>query len=427
MLDGFSLDSGARAALNGLATGNYLTIHKNDLVEHYTSTSPHMSTVPVSTVPSTSVVVNGAFVDLDHRFLAPVHDPSSIVSNSSASSTQSSMVLSNLFGHADSAPASPLDAGPLSAPLPEPKANEDDFLGFPFDLMSVSAISNPSQFELPVSTATTFAAVPRMLDSIALDHKLESPLGLDDSPLSEFFASPMFEEESESDVPPLVYGSLFPSSTSTTAATPSIAGLSLLPSTLTASSRAAPAFVSPALLPLHSSVPPTPVLSPAVTHISIGSTATSSVQSVQEESQIKKARQATGFRGHDTALTPLDAPIQPRQYMVPSTTSRKRKTVAVEREMAKRSRGAVRDDSIVAATSSEGDAAASTEDIPSDLVAAVERKRLQNTLSARKSRARKQERLAELEDRNHALESENQALKARVQQLESMLNMSATM
>jgi cell division protein FtsB len=52
--------------------------------------------------------------------------------------------------------------------------------------------------------------------------------------------------------------------------------------------------------------------------------------------------------------------------------------------------------------------------LPADIVAAVERKRLQNTLSARKSRARKHARLQELE-------TENEALRARIAELEARL------
>lgn len=108
----------------------------------------------------------------------------------------------------------------------------------------------------------------------------------------------------------------------------------------------------------------------------------------------------------------IDAPIQPRSYLLPSVTSRKRKTTAVERELIKR-KGAGK--------SAGQDEATVEEAIPSDLVAAVERKRLQNTLAARKSRQRKQERLGELEERNKELEAENDGLKQRVEQLEALL------
>lgn len=59
------------------------------------------------------------------------------------------------------------------------------------------------------------------------------------------------------------------------------------------------------------------------------------------------------------------------------------------------------------------------EELPADIVAQVERKRLQNTMSARKSRARKQMRMQELEEENRGLMEENQRLKA---QLELFLN-----
>lgn len=60
-------------------------------------------------------------------------------------------------------------------------------------------------------------------------------------------------------------------------------------------------------------------------------------------------------------------------------------------------------------------------DVPSDLVAAVERKRLQNTLSARKSRQRKAAKLDELEARNKVLDEENAQLRRKLAWLESQL------
>lgn len=60
-------------------------------------------------------------------------------------------------------------------------------------------------------------------------------------------------------------------------------------------------------------------------------------------------------------------------------------------------------------------------EIPEDLVAAVERKRLQNTLSARKSRAKRLALVNELQERNEVLERENDRLVKRVGELEALL------
>jgi hypothetical protein len=117
-------------------------------------------------------------------------------------------------------------------------------------------------------------------------------------------------------------------------------------------------------------------------------------------------------------LLPMDAPIQSRNSVLPSATSRKRKTAAAEKALAKR-RKSDGDDGTPAPPEQDADAlAVEGEDLPADIVAAVERKRLQNTLSARKSRQRKQARLQELE-------SENDALKQRVAELEKMLALSS--
>jgi hypothetical protein len=125
----------------------------------------------------------------------------------------------------------------------------------------------------------------------------------------------------------------------------------------------------------------------------------------------------TGFRGSSTALLPLDAPVQSRTYVTPSTTSRKRKTVPVERALAKRQRDAPPTPS-TASSSSFASPVMEEDELPADLVSAVERKRLQNTVSARRSRARKQEKLGELEGENKVLKRRVEELEARIRELE---------
>lgn len=60
-------------------------------------------------------------------------------------------------------------------------------------------------------------------------------------------------------------------------------------------------------------------------------------------------------------------------------------------------------------------------ELPEELIAVVEKKRLSNTIAARRSRARKQERLSELSDDNDRLSEENTALRARVALLEGVM------
>ncbi|KAK4690273.1 hypothetical protein P7C70_g9630, partial [Phenoliferia sp. Uapishka_3] len=109
-----------------------------------------------------------------------------------------------------------------------------------------------------------------------------------------------------------------------------------------------------------------------------------------------------------TSTISLTAPIAPRTYLLPSSTSRKRKTSAVERELAKRQ--------CFPSETGEQDV-----EVPEDLQAAVERKRLLNTVSARKSRMRKQNRLQELEEENARLKEQNEGLRKRLERLERVV------
>ncbi|KAI5479312.1 transcription factor [Pseudohyphozyma bogoriensis] len=165
-----------------------------------------------------------------------------------------------------------------------------------------------------------------------------------------------------------------------------------------------------------SSSTPAPVALPSRGHLP-STIPLSSILTPEQEAALtpptrNTTRKATGFRA-SASLVPLDAPIQSRNYTSQSATSRKRKTTAVERKLVKRG-VSVKDEE-------EEENGREGSEIPDDLLEAAERKRLQNTLSARKSRARKQEKLAELEQENYELKGKNQGLEARVQQLEAMM------
>jgi len=239
--------------------------------------------------------------------------------------------------------------------------------------------------------------------TFTLDSSLESPLGLEqESPFSEFLNSPVFASESGTASPPfeLSYPSLFSNPSYSYAPTPALTPHAGSETTL----RASPAL--PALPSVTSQTNSPHQPTPSTTAAS------------DQASTAQTSRRGTGFRSPATPLVAIDAPIRPRNYLVDSTTSKKRKTAAVERELAKRGRTSASPDSEPA---SKATTEVTPEDaIPEDLAAAVERKRLQNTLSARKSRQRKQERLGELEERNKELETENEGLKQRVQALEAM-------
>jgi hypothetical protein len=119
-----------------------------------------------------------------------------------------------------------------------------------------------------------------------------------------------------------------------------------------------------------------------------------------------KRRAPTGTRKNVTpdTLIPIDAPIQTRKYSTPSATSRKDVPATFARKRA-RSQAFGDDDEDVDAAAAAAAAGPPTE----GEAAAIEAKRLQNTLAARRSRKRKLEHLKGLEDRAdgwqaHALE-----------------------
>lgn len=163
-------------------------------------------------------------------------------------------------------------------------------------------------------------------------------------------------------------------------------------------------------------LPPLPVRpSPAPMQGPSPSSSTSSLPPQSQDSG--KRSEPTGFRTTIPLLGP-EAPIQTRKNPVlPSSTTRKRKTAAAEKALAKRGRLSTSppiDTPVPSASTDIATGVEGEEELPADIVAAMERKRLQNTMSARKSRARKQKKMQELEDENKALMDENNLLKAQL-------------
>ncbi|BGP27643.1 hypothetical protein JCM10295v2_006617 [Rhodotorula toruloides] len=129
----------------------------------------------------------------------------------------------------------------------------------------------------------------------------------------------------------------------------------------------------------------------------------------------------TGFRDTSVPRIALDAPVQKRDSLLPSATSRKRLNAAGERKLAakRRREQQVPSESSTYPSGGEFGAAAGLnggEEVPQEALTATERKRLQNTLSARRCRMREQARV-------HELEIENAALREQVEQLEAMLRL----
>jgi hypothetical protein len=122
----------------------------------------------------------------------------------------------------------------------------------------------------------------------------------------------------------------------------------------------------------------------------------------------KRKTAPTGTRKNVTpdSLIPIDAPIQPRRYLTPSSTSRKEVPATFAR---KRSR-----------TAAFGEEAPQ-EILEGDDEEAIKAKRLQNTLAARRSRKRKLEHQQQLEDELHQKASVADAWRAYALQCHAML------
>ncbi|KAK0187657.1 hypothetical protein F5146DRAFT_1060006 [Armillaria mellea] len=120
---------------------------------------------------------------------------------------------------------------------------------------------------------------------------------------------------------------------------------------------------------------------------------------------------ATGTRKNITpeTMVPLDAPTQPRRYVIPSATSRKEVPATFAR---KRSRSAAL-----------GDEEDELEPPPPDATdrQMIEYKRRQNTLAARKSRKRKLEHQQQLEDQVDTLTLEKEQWKTKAEIYQSIL------
>jgi len=112
----------------------------------------------------------------------------------------------------------------------------------------------------------------------------------------------------------------------------------------------------------------------------------------------------TGHRRNITAaeLVPLDAPTQPRNYLTPSTTSRKELPSAFLARTSRKRGASVVDDE-------------------QDLVVAIETKRRQNTIAARRSRQRKLEHTRQLEQINEQLQADLDAWRERALAAEAAL------
>jgi len=170
------------------------------------------------------------------------------------------------------------------------------------------------------------------------------------------------------------------------ATTPSFDSLFTIPTTPTITPASLHSLPSAAQRPTLSVRPsPAPVATPA-----------SPVSSSSPHNAAKRvARTApTGTRRNVTpsTLLPPEAPTQTRNYLTPSTTSRKMIPAAFQARAVNHKR--------------ERDEEEEEEDFSDSLLGAIEAKRRQNTVAARKSRQRKVEHLRNLEESVDRLRSE---------------------
>lgn len=175
--------------------------------------------------------------------------------------------------------------------------------------------------------------------------------------------------------------------------------------------------MTPALDPLDfvdmSTFSPTPALAPSVLydHHHVPSTHTRASSSAPSSSSVATATAThdssrptkvipTGTRRNITpaSLVPIDAPTQPRQYVTPSATSRKALPVAFAKGK-KRTRFEMTggDDSYEREADADQPLDDDVASLDPNTKEAIELKRRQNTLAARRSRQRKLEHVRELE------------------------------
>lgn len=157
--------------------------------------------------------------------------------------------------------------------------------------------------------------------------------------------------------------------------------------------------------------PTTPSLDPSSLHPSprIGSLPPPSPSDAS--TQKRKGPAPTGTRKNITpeSLVPMDAPIQTRKYVTPSATSRKEVPAVFAKKKRSRSTAFGEDDDLDISQLDAGD------------LDAIEAKRRQNTLAARRSRKRKLEYQRELEASIDKEKDEKEMWKARAMMFHALL------
>jgi hypothetical protein len=279
--------------------------------------------------------------------------------------------------------------------------NAQDLVGLmPEDLRNmVSLFMSP---DLVDTTSRAFLTSPPSTSPGMLD-SFDSPL--DDTPFSDFLSTPVIEDlGDEMGGSPNIYQgqSLFPEMAMYNHQLhqdkqPEFDGL------YTISPRDA----------MNDAFPATPV-TPAINTFPSPLRPTKPLPSASTSNTGRRKSSATGTRKGVTpeSLVPLDAPTQPRKYVMPSATSRKEVPAVFARKRARSQ-----------ALGDDDDDELPLEELPPDASEKdqIEWKRRQNTMAARRSRKRKLEHQQFLENQVAQLQNEANMWRDRAKVMQSML------
>ncbi|KAM0751159.1 hypothetical protein T439DRAFT_325309 [Meredithblackwellia eburnea MCA 4105] len=328
------------------------------------------------------------------------------------------------------------------------------------------------------STNATSPGIAAFADAFrAQDALLDSPLGLSPttSPFDPTydFTSPMVsglysssieglatpELSDSNELPSLFYSAPLLSEAVVAAAIPALVGNSplwsstpdavVVPPTSTSSRAATPdLIVSPQMMRLDSmpaavppiiaqpaldftvSSPPTVVVETAAAQPAAAAAASkkrkaSDVPAVlpHEGREVVKDR-FTGCRNTTIPAIDFNAPTMSRQYVIPSVTSRRKAPAAITAKIQGKKRVKREDtpgagSSTSSALTDAGEEGMDPSELPDELLSAIELKRRQNTLAARRSRMRKATHIQGLEDEIDRLKREVEQWKAKCAALEA--------
>ncbi|KAK0487847.1 hypothetical protein IW261DRAFT_1450330 [Armillaria novae-zelandiae] len=360
------------------------------------NTAPRRNTQPKPAPPAPSSLSH--FEILQRNYLAMLNQPSS--SNSTVDSTATMQLT-----------VTPADLLATAGDDFSEELGDWDWLFFDEDgLTDLSSPGSSPLFkdldEFPSSNFLTGVGTSPLLDtpySDTFDSFETSPF---DTPLDSFLTTPIFQDGdvpliSDADEPmfssyeELLTASAPPSAPAKVPQLPDMTKLYTMSPTSPAVDFIDPASVYPSpRLPVEQSPLPSPSAAARPTKLT------------------PRKSSATGTRKNITpeTMVPLDAPTQPRRYVIPSATSRKEVPATFAR---KRSRS----------VALGGDEEDELEPPPPDATdrQMIEYKRRQNTLAARKSRKRKLEHQQLLEDKVETLTLEVEQWRTKAEIYQSIL------